>query len=89
VASKALTRYTFRDKSLYLVAGGNPANVALLTGSLEPTLIYLATEILTREYLIGRAWELPDGEPALPRAVEEVAIRLALQALGYSNTSFL
>jgi S-adenosylhomocysteine hydrolase len=88
VVNKALTRYTFGDKSLYLVAGGNPANVALLTGSVEPALIHLATEILTWEYLIRRAGELPDSVLALPREVEEVAGRLALQALGYSNTSF-
>jgi adenosylhomocysteinase len=88
VANSALTRYIFGDKSLYLVAGGNPANVALLTGSVEPTLIHLATEILTWEYLIGRAKALPTGENCLPRSVEEVAGRLALEALGYDNASF-
>ncbi|MBU6450453.1 MAG: adenosylhomocysteinase [Cyanobacteria bacterium REEB67] len=92
VVNEVLKRYTFDsnrsgEKCLYLATGGNPANIALLTGSFEPTYIHLATELLTWEYLFQEAENLPAGELTLPRRVEEEVSSLALQALGYNNES--
>lgn len=74
-----------------LLTGGNPCNVALLTGSDAPTMLHLTTEILTWDYIAGHCrpgtkQELPSGpggECSLPPDVETLAARIALGALGY------
>jgi adenosylhomocysteinase len=71
-------------KRLYLACGGNPANVVLLSGSIEPTLIHLTTEILSWHYLATMAKQgsrLPFGEIAVPEQVETMVSEFALSAL--------
>jgi len=53
----------------------------LLTGSVEPTIIHLATEIMTLAYLKQSAASLKAGENALPYAVERAVSLLALHVL--------
>ncbi|HEY9869630.1 MAG TPA: NAD(P)-dependent oxidoreductase [Candidatus Obscuribacterales bacterium] len=72
-------------KTVLLAAGGSPVNVALLSGSLEPTLIHLTTEMLCLAYLVRAARQgatLPQGEAAIPAEVERRSALLALAALG-------
>ncbi len=68
-------------KTLYLACGGNPANVVLLTGSIEPTLLHLSTEILCMEFLLRQAERLPRGELPVPPAIEKTVAALALRSL--------
>ena len=72
------------QKSVFLATGGSPANVVLESGSPEPTLIHLTTEILCLEYLMLMQLKnncLPKGEIPVPHEVEEQASLLALKAL--------
>lgn len=72
-------------KTVLLAAGGSPVNVALLSGSPEPTLIHLTTELLCLSYLVAAARQgtaLPHGEMAVPAEVERRSALLALAALG-------
>ncbi len=80
---RGLKRYRFEGKSVSLLTDGNPCNVALLTGSDEPTMIHLSTEILTWDYLAAHVSTMKYGENAIPPEVEERAAGLALKALGY------
>lgn len=68
-------------KRLYVVAEGNPANIVLLTGSVEPTLIHLATEALCLSYLAKHGASLGHGEHLVPYEVEQNSSILALEAL--------
>lgn len=84
-AEGGLSLYRLSQSPLHEVAlytQGSPANVALLTGSEEPTLIHLTTEILGWDYLIEEQGRLPEGEIIIAPEVEERAASLALQALG-------
>lgn len=78
-------RYSLKDggavKRLYVVADGNPANIVLLTGSVEPTLIHLATESLCLSYLAKHGSSLAPGEHLIPYEVEQNSSLLALEAL--------
>ncbi|HIA54198.1 MAG TPA: hypothetical protein EYN91_19265 [Candidatus Melainabacteria bacterium] len=69
------------EKRLYVVADGNPANIVLLTGSVEPTLIHLATEALCLSYLAKHGTSLGHGEHLVPYEVEQNSSVLALEAL--------
>jgi adenosylhomocysteinase len=69
------------EKRLYVVADGNPANIVLLTGSVEPTLIHLATEALCLSYLAKCGASLSPGEHPIPYEVEQNSSLLALEAL--------
>jgi adenosylhomocysteinase len=69
------------EKRLYVVADGNPANIVLLTGSVEPTLIHLATEALCLSYLAKTGASLGHGEHPIPYEVEQSSSLLALEAL--------
>jgi adenosylhomocysteinase len=69
-------------RKVYLAGGAGPANVVMLTGSPEPTLIHLATEILSCHYLLSCARKLSPGENPLPAEVEQQASLLALKSLG-------
>jgi adenosylhomocysteinase len=72
-------------KTVLLAAGGSPVNVALLSGSPEPTLIHLTTEMLCLAYLVSAVRQgaaLPHGEVAIPAEVERRSALLALYALG-------
>lgn len=79
------------SRRLALLTGGNPCNVALLTGSDAPTMLHLTTEILTWDYIASQCRpekekRLPSGiagERSLPPDVETLAARIALDALGY------
>ncbi len=74
-----------KQKKVLLAAGGSPANVVLLSGSPEPTLIHLTTEILCLSFLVqaGRdGISLPAGETAIPHQVEHQSSVIALAALG-------
>lgn len=80
-----LERYELAGGRHVLIATeGNPVNVVMLTGSAEPTLIHLTTEILCMDSLIQlhqAEQTLGLGEVALPQEVEKQASLLALQAL--------
>ncbi len=69
------------QKRLYVVADGNPANIVLLTGSVEPTLIHLATEALCLSYLAKHGASLGHHEHLVPYEVEQNSSILALEAL--------
>lgn len=69
------------EKRIYVVADGNPANIVLLTGSVEPTLIHLATEALCLSYLAKTGTSLTNGEHPIPYEVEQNSSLLALEAL--------
>jgi adenosylhomocysteinase len=71
-------------RSIFLATHGSPANVAMNSGSPEPTLIHLTTEMLSLDYLAGclkNKRSLPPGEMPVPQSVEEAASLLALRAL--------
>ncbi len=74
-----------RARKVYLAGQGSPINVVLCSGSPEPTLIHLTTEILCLRMLAeaGRAGTpVPPGEMPVPASVERQASTLALEALG-------
>ncbi|MBY0549919.1 MAG: hypothetical protein K2W95_21780 [Candidatus Obscuribacterales bacterium] len=90
--AKHLEEYVLADgdssRKIYVIAAGGPANVVLLSGSPEPTLIHLTTELLCMNYLVGlneNGVVLKPGENAVPREVERRASILALQCLGLSG----
>jgi adenosylhomocysteinase len=68
-------------KSIYVCTNGDPTNVVLLTGSVEPTIIHLATELMTLAYLRQNAASLKSGENPLPYGVERAVSLLALHVL--------
>lgn len=72
-------------KKISIALDGNPANVVLLTGSIEPTLLHLTSEILSMAYLINQSntQRLAFGELKVPDAVEYTVGNLALEALGH------
>ncbi len=75
-------------RHVFVVADGGPANVVLLSGSPEPTLIHLTTEILSMNFLLGlrkAGSTLSPGITPLSEEVEQQAARLALLALNMSN----
>jgi adenosylhomocysteinase len=84
-----IKEYTLKfGKRIYVIAEGGPANVVTLTGSPEPTLIHLTTEILCMNYLLdldSRGEQLSPGVHAVPASVERSAAELALKALNLSN----
>jgi adenosylhomocysteinase len=83
--SEHLERFTLAQGDVFLATQGSPANVVMLTGSPEPTLIHLTAEILALNYLAGcfdRGTKLIPGEHKLPADVERQASLLALAALG-------
>lgn len=83
--SEHLDRYVLPQGDILLATQGSPANVVMLTGSPEPTLIHLTTEMLALNYLaecVDRGTELMPGEHPLPGGVERQASLLALAALG-------
>jgi len=65
---------------LVVLAGGNPLNIVMNSGSQEPVLLHFVVLGLTLEWLVGRA--LPAGEVALPAAIEAAAAEAALAARG-------
>lgn len=72
------------SKKIYVVAAGGPANVVMLSGSPEPTLIHLSTEILCMRYLLNQkdlGTALAPGENCVPQEVQRQASLLALQSL--------
>jgi adenosylhomocysteinase len=72
------------NKPILLACQGHPVNVVLLTGSIEPTLIHLTTEILCLEALIStnsNRGKLANGENPIPPSVEREASLTALEAL--------
>ncbi len=84
--TKDLERYVMDtadggERCLYIATQGNPANVALLAGSIEPTLIHLATELLCLDYLITNRGNLVSGEQPVPPEVEHLAAALAIETL--------
>jgi adenosylhomocysteinase len=89
--SEHLMEYFFGEnekRKVYVVTDGNPANVAMLTGSAEPTLIHLATEVLTLAFLRTNSGRLLPGLNVLPSEVEHFVSYLALEALGLRSFSF-
>lgn len=73
------------SKRIYVLGGAGPANVVMLSGSPEPTLIHLSTEILCMEYLLKLASEskrLVPGENPVSLDLQRQASLLALESLG-------
>lgn len=84
--SASVMEYVIADeagssKRVSVVAEGSPANVAMLTGSPEPTLIHMTTELLCLEHLHKFAAEMKAGENALPYEVEKQCAALALDVI--------
>lgn len=65
---------------LVVLAGGNPLNIVLNSGSQEPVLLHFAVLGLTLEWLTGQT--LAAGEIALLPAIEAAAAEVALAARG-------
>jgi adenosylhomocysteinase len=85
-----LVEYTLQasGRRVYVATEGSPANVVMLAGSPEPTLIHLTTEVLCMNYLASlqhNSTTLATGELALPGEVEHQASVLALRALKISD----
>jgi adenosylhomocysteinase len=87
--SNHLDEYEIADgdssKRIYLIGSGGPANVVMLSGSPEPTLIHLTTEILCLNHLSSmqsKGAKIEAGEIAVPTEVQRQASILALQSLG-------
>jgi adenosylhomocysteinase len=84
-----ITEYRLKGgKRIYVVAEGGPANVVTLSGSPEPCLIHLTTEILCMNYLLdmdSKGVALSPGVQTLPAFIERAAAELALRALNLSN----
>lgn len=74
-----LTSHDGKPITVRIATKGDPCNVTLLTGSIEPVLLHLAVEILSIEYLIKGYGMLKAGEMRVPREVELKAAELALQ----------
>lgn len=74
-----LTSHDGKPLRIRIATKGDPCNVTLLTGSIEPTLLHLATEILSLEYLVTNKENLKPGEMCVPPEVENLAAELALQ----------
>lgn len=76
---------SYVSKRVYLACGGAPANIVMLSGSIEPTLIHLSTEILCLNYLLAMDWSMPlsltPGENPLPIEIESRVSQLALDSL--------
>lgn len=71
-------------KKLFVIGGGGPANVVMLTGSPEPTLIHLTTEVLCMRYLLNAkssGVRLANGENVIPAEIQRLASELALASL--------
>ncbi|MBY0359318.1 MAG: hypothetical protein K2W82_15055 [Candidatus Obscuribacterales bacterium] len=82
--AKHLAEYVIGDKKVYLATAGSPVNVVLLSGSIEPTLIHLTTELLCMNYLLEsrkNGTVLAPGEHPVPAIVESQSSLLALSAL--------
>lgn len=72
-------------KKVFLIGSGGPANVVMLSGSPEPTLIHLCTEILCMDHLSklqSDGVKLEPREIPVPREVQKQCSLLALQSLG-------
>lgn len=89
--SEHLSEYTIErngtTRRIFLATGGSPVNVAMLTGSPEPTVLHLATEILCMNYIVKSGDKLPKGEIAIPAEIEECASKLALRAIHKSTSA--
>lgn len=85
-------------RKVLLLGGAGPANVVMCSGSIEPTLIHLVTEILCMNYLVelhrnaalspgdsASSARLGLGENALPKEIQDQASLLALKALGLQS----
>jgi S-adenosylhomocysteine hydrolase len=77
--SPRVQRYRLGDRTVVVLADGNPLNIVLNSGSQEPVLLHFAVLGLGLEWLARS--EAPAGELALPAAIEEDAARLALAVL--------
>ena len=88
-SSSHLVEYQLKDdkaasKKIFVIGGGGPANVVMLTGSPEPTLIHLTTEVLCMRYLLNsrvNSIQLLEGENLIPAEVQRLASKLALASL--------
>jgi adenosylhomocysteinase len=65
---------------LMVLAGGNPLNIVMNSGSQEPVLLHFAVLGLGLEWLTRHT--PPPGEVALPPALEATAAEVALSVLG-------
>jgi len=70
------------ERKIYVLTDGDPVNVVLLTGSPEPTLIHLSTELLALGFLSQNAQSLKPGKQSLPGSIEREVAKLCLNALG-------
>ena len=70
------------ERKIYVLTDGDPVNVVLLTGSPEPTLIHLSTELLALGFLSQNANSLKPGKQSLPGSIEREVAKLCLNALG-------
>lgn len=71
-------------KRIFVATEGSPVNVVMVSGSVEPTLIHLTTEMLCLNFLAEKlvsGLRLDPGEMRIPIEVENTAATLALQAL--------
>ncbi len=73
------------ERKIYVLTDGDPVNVVLLTGSPEPTLIHLSTELLALGFLSQNAHLLKPGKQSLPGSIEREVARLCLHAIGKAD----
>lgn len=78
--SARVVRYRLGGRNVVVLGDGNPLNIVLNSGSQEPVILHFAVLGLALEWLAKN--DAPDGELALPDAIEEEAARAALVALG-------
>jgi adenosylhomocysteinase len=76
-----VVRYALQGRQLVVLAGGNPLNIVMNSGSQEPVLLHFTVLGLALEWLAQQV-DLGPGEIIVPLSIEEEAARCALSARG-------
>jgi len=75
-----VVRYQLAGRQVVVLAGGNPLNIVMNSGSQEPVLLHFAVLGLALQWLTRN--HPADGEVPLPASIEQEAARAALAVLG-------
>lgn len=76
-----VSRYRIGGRHRVVLAGGNPLNIVMNSGSWEPVLLHFSLLALSLEWLVRTPMQVR-GEVRVPLNIEEEVARLALRARG-------